>query len=135
MNVPQDKKANVLIRGVAEYRSKIESFENIIMTLGKIENLTLADEIEKPPQSATAVVKKMELFVPLKGLIDLDQEIARLSKRMNELSGHLQNIEKKLANKNFVDRAPENVVKHENKKLKDMTTEFTLVKANLDMLQ
>ena len=135
MNVPQDKKANVLIRGVAEYRSKIESFENIIMTLGKIENLTLADEIEKPPQSATAVVKKMELFVPLKGLIDLDQEIARLSKRMNELSGHLQNIEKKLANKNFVDRAPENVVKHENKKLKDMSTEFTLVKANLDMLQ
>ena len=135
MNVPQDKKANVLIRGVAENRSKIESFENIIMTLGKIENLTLADEIEKPPQSATAVVKKMELFVPLKGLIDLDQEIARLSKRMNELSGHLQNIEKKLANKNFVDRAPENVVKHENKKLKDMTTEFTLVKANLDMLQ
>ena len=135
MNVPQDKKANVLIRGVAEYRSKIESFENIIMTLGKIENLTLADEIEKPPQSATAVVKKMELFVPLKGLIDLDQEIARLSKRMNELSGHLQNIEKKLANKNFVDRAPENVVKNENKKLKDMSTEFTLVKANLDMLQ
>jgi len=135
MNVPQDKKANVLIRGVAEYRSKIESFENIIMTLGKIENLTLADEIEKPPQSATAVVKKMELFVPLKGLIDLDQEIARLSKRKNELSGHLQNIEKKLANKNFVDRAPENVVKHENKKLKDMSTEFTLVKANLDMLQ
>ena len=135
MNVPQDKKANVLIRGVGDYRSKIESFENIIITLGRIENLTLADEIEKPSQSATAVVRKMELFVPLKGLIDLDQEIERLSKRMNELSGHLKNTEKKLANKNFVDRAPENVVKHENQKLKDMTTEFNLVKANLDMLQ
>ena len=95
----------------------------------------MADELEKPPQSATAVVKKMELFVPLKGLIDLDQEIERLSKRINELSGHLKNTEKKLANKNFVDRAPENVVKHENQKLKDMTTEFKLVKANLDMLQ
>ena len=103
--------------------------ENIPMSL------TLADKLEKPPQSATAVVKKMELFVPLKGLIDLDQEIERLSKRINELSGHLKNTEKKLANKNFVDRAPENVVKHENQKLKDMTTEFKLVKANLDMLQ
>ena len=95
----------------------------------------LADEIEKPSQSATAVVQKMELFVPLKGLIDLDQEMERLSKRMNELSGHLENTEKKLANKNFVDRAPDNVVKHENQKLQDMTAEFNLVKANLDMLQ
>lgn len=59
----------------------------------------------------------------------------RLSKRMNELSGHLENTEKKLANKNFVDRAPDNVVKHENQKLQDMTAEFNLVKANLDMLQ
>ena len=135
MNVPQDKKANILIRGVGDNRSKIESFEDILIALGRIESLTLADELEKPAQSATAVVKKMELFVPLKGLIDLDQEIERLSKRINELSGHLKNTEKKLANKNFVDRAPENVVKHENQKLKDMTTEFKLVKANLDMLQ
>jgi valyl-tRNA synthetase len=135
MNVPQDKKANVLIRGVGENRSRIESFKNIIIALGKIEKLTLADQIEKPLQSATAVVQKMELFIPLKGLIDLDQEIERLSKRINELSGHLENTEKKLANKNFIDRAPENVVKHENQKLKDMTTEFNLVKANLDMLQ
>ena len=135
MNVPQDKKANVLIRGVGENRWRIESFKNIIIALGKIEKLTLADQIEKPLQSATAVVQKMELFIPLKGLIDLDQEIERLSKRINELSGHLENTEKKLANKNFIDRAPENVVKHENQKLKDMTTEFNLVKANLDMLQ
>jgi len=135
MNVPQDKKANVLIRGVGENRSKIEAFENIIIALGRIDKLTLADEIEKPSQTATAVVQKMELFVPLKGLIDLDQEMERLSKRMNELSGHLENTEKKLANKNFVDRAPDNVVKHENQKLQDMTAEFNLVKANLDMLQ
>ena len=62
MNVPQDKKANVLVRGVADYRSKIESFQDIMMSLGRIDSLTLADELEKPPQSATAVVKKMELF-------------------------------------------------------------------------
>ena len=59
----------------------------------------------------------------------------RKLQRIKELSGHIKNTEKKLANKNFVDRAPENVVKHENQKLKDMTTEFKLVKANLDMLQ
>ena len=77
----------------------------------------------------------MELFIPLKGLIDLDQEISRLSKRMNELKGHILGTEKKLANKNFVNKAPDNVVSHEKQKLEDMSTEFNLVKENLNLLK
>ena len=116
------------------HQSKIESFDEIIKTLGRIEAITIGQNLEKPEQSATAVVQKMELFVPLKGLIDLDKENDRLSKRLNELEGHLQGIEKKLSNDNFVNRAPENVVEHEKKKMQDMAAEYELVKANLDML-
>nr|MCS5625161.1 class I tRNA ligase family protein [Candidatus Neomarinimicrobiota bacterium] len=134
MNVPPGKKADLVIRNVNGHRSKIESFDEIIKTLGRIEAITMGQNLEKPEQSATAVVQKMELFVPLKGLIDLDKENARLSKRLNELEGHLQGIEKKLSNDNFVNRAPENVVEHEKKKMQDMTAEYELVKANLDML-
>jgi valyl-tRNA synthetase len=97
--------------------------------------MTLGQDLEKPDQSATAVVQKMELFVPLKGLIDLDQENARLSKRLSELEGHLTGIRKKLSNESFVSRAPANVVEYEKKKLEDMTAEFELVKANLEILQ
>ena len=134
MNVPPGKKADLVIRNVNGHRSKIESFDEIIKTLGRIEAITMGQNLEKPEQSATAVVQKMELFVPLKGLIDLDKENARLSKRLIELKGHLQGIEKKLSNDNFVNRAPENVVEHEKKKMQDMTAEYELVKANLDML-
>lgn len=134
MNVPPGKKADLVIRNVNGHRSKIESFDEIIKTLGRIEAITMGQNLEKPEQSATAVVQKMELFVPLKGLIDLDKENARLSKRLNELEGHLQGIEKKLSNDNFVNRAPENVVEHEKKKMQDMTAEYELVKANLEML-
>ena len=135
MNVPPGKKADLVIRNVNGHQSNIESFDDIIKTLGRINKITLGANLEKPDQSATAVVQKMELFVPLKGLIDLDQEIARLSKRLDELKGHLAGVEKKLANENFVNRAPENVVAHEKQNLQDMTAEFDLVKANLDMLQ
>ncbi len=135
MNVPPGKKADLVIRNVNGHQSNIESFDDIIKTLGRINKITLGANLEKPDQSATAVVQKMELFVPLKGLIDLDQEIARLSKRLDELKGHLVGVEKKLANENFVNRAPENVVAHEKQNLQDMTAEFDLVKANLDMLQ
>ena len=135
MNVPQTKKADLVIRNVNGHQAKIESFENIIKTLGQIEHITLGQDLEKPSQSATAVIQKMELFVPLKGLINLDQEIDRHSKRLNELKEHLAGTEKKLANENFVRRAPENVVTHEKQKLKDMTAEFDLVNANLEMLK
>ena len=135
MNVPPGKKADLVIRNVNGHQSNIESFDDIIKTLGRINKITLGANLAKPDQSATAVVQKMELFVPLKGLIDLDQEIARLSKRLDELKGHLSGVEKKLANENFVNRAPENVVAHEKQNLQDMTAEFDLVKANLDMLQ
>ena len=135
MNVPQTKKSDLVIRNVNGHQAKIESFENIIKTLGQIEHITLGQDLEKPSQSATAVIQKMELFVPLKGLINLDQEIDRHSKRLNELKEHLTDTEKKLANENFVRRAPENVVTHEKQKLQDMTAEFDLVKANLDMLK
>jgi len=54
---------------------------------------------------------------------------------LNELKGHLAGVEKKLANEDFVNQAPKNVVAHEKQKLQDMTTEFNLFKANLDMLQ
>ena len=135
MNVPPGKKADLVIRNVNGHQKLIESFDKIIRTLGRIGDITLGKELEKPDQSATAVVQKMELFVPLKGLIDLEQENERLSKRLAELEGHLLGVKKKLANKNFVNRAPDNVVEQEKQKLQDMTAEFELVKANMDMLQ
>ena len=52
-----------------------------------------------------------------------------------EYKGHITGVEKKLANENFVSRAPDNVVAHEKQKLQDMTAEFDLVNANLEMLQ
>jgi len=135
MNVPPGKKADLIIRNVNGNKSNIESFDVIIKTLAKINTISIGEDLIKPDQSATAVVKKMELFVPLKGLINLDQEIIRLSKRLDELKTHLTVVEKKLANQSFIDNAPEKVVKHEKQKLLDMNDEFDLIKTNLDILK
>ena len=69
--------------------------------------------MEKPPQSATAVVEGLELFVPLAGLIDLNKEIERLGKQIQDMEGRLSAVLRKLENKNFVERAPENIINHE----------------------
>jgi len=135
MNVPPGKKADLVIRNVNGNKTLIESFDEIIRTLGKVDDMTLGRDLKKPDQSATAVVQKMELFVPLKGLIDSKQEYARLSKRLSELERHLLGVRDKLENKNFMNSAPANIIENEKKKLQDMTAEFELVKANLEMLQ
>ena len=111
---------------------------------GTFEGLAdLSEEINKFDFKATinyANLRALNLYdrdsiSELKGLIDLDLENSRLSKRLIELEGHLTGIKKKLSNDNFVSRAPANVVDYEKKKLEDMSAEFELVKANLEMLQ
>jgi valyl-tRNA synthetase len=135
MNVPPGKKADLIIRNVNGYRSNIESFDDIIKALAKINQISIGKDIKKPDQSATAVVKKMELFVPLKGLINLDHETVRLTKRLDELTSHLNSVEKKLKNERFIENAPKSVIDHEKQKFKDMNDEFDLIKTNLDILQ
>ena len=52
----------------------------------------------------------VEIFIPLAGLIDLDQEAARLAKELDKVSGELAKVEKKLGNAGFLGKAPEDVV-------------------------
>ena len=135
MNVPHSKQADLIIRNVNGEKLKIESFDRIIKALANISTITIGKDLEKPEQSATAIVKKMELFVPLKGLINLEQEINRLSKRSNDLKTYMLGVENKLANESFINKAPKNVVDNEKKKLNEMNEEFELIKTNLDMLK
>ena len=58
----------------------------------------------------------IEIFVPLAGLIDLDAERQRLQKEIDKLMGLLRGLDGKLANANFVDRAPAEVVERERQR-------------------
>jgi valyl-tRNA synthetase len=57
-----------------------------------------------------------ELFMPLEGVIDLGKERERISVEIQRLSGQLKGIKGKLENRNFLERAPEEVVAREREK-------------------
>ena len=80
-------------------------------------------------------MKNIELFVPLKGLIDLNEEIARLEKQIEDMNGRLNAINRKLDNQNFVDRAPKEVVEHEKNKKADYGMQLTKIEDNLKSLK
>jgi valyl-tRNA synthetase len=56
------------------------------------------------------VVDEATLVLPLEGVIDLDQEQQRLERELKKVLTDLEKIEKKLANPQFVEKAPEAVV-------------------------
>jgi valyl-tRNA synthetase len=73
-------------------------------------------------------------FIPLAGLIDAEAECPRLRKLMAETQGLLDSTNGKLANPNFVDRAPAAVVDKERAKAAEFTATLTRLQAQLDEL-
>jgi valyl-tRNA synthetase len=68
---------------------------------------------KRPRASATAVVNKIEIFIPLEGLIDFTEEEKRIKKEMVKLEKDLALIQKKLSNEDFLTKAPPQVIKKE----------------------
>jgi valyl-tRNA synthetase len=70
----------------------------------------------KPKQALTTVVQGTEIYLPLAGLVDLDKELARLEKEEKTIIGVLERVQKKLANEQFLAKAPPAVVEKEREK-------------------
>ena len=72
---------------------------------------------EKPENAMAGVVSGVEIYLPLKGLIDVEKETARLQKEQEKLQKEIQRLNGKLSNEGFLSKAPEQVVAAEKEKL------------------
>jgi len=79
--------------------------ENYIKILAKTGNLLYSSSSQKPAHSASAVVGDIEIYVLLEGKIDFKKEKIRLENQLKKIIAELGNYDKKLTNKNFVERA------------------------------
>ncbi len=118
MNVPPELKARVIIKELRDtVHDVIVKNERIIMFLARLESMEYSSDAGKPEGSASAVGNGYEVYVPLKGLIDLDLEKNRLAREYEKVKTEIDRSRAKLKNRNFVDRAPESVVQKEKKRL------------------
>ncbi|MDM5249516.1 valine--tRNA ligase [Lysinibacillus sp. G4S2] len=99
------------------------------------ESLTIGEGLEAPGQSMTAVVTGAELFLPLVGLINLDEEIARLEKELEKWAKEVKLVTGKLSNEKFVSKAPEALVNAEREKLADYESKHAVVLKRLEELK
>jgi valyl-tRNA synthetase len=82
------------------------------------DKLEIVEQRESKPQNASAlVVGTVEVYLPLAGMVDLDEERARLGKELERAEADATRRQAKLANENFVSRAPAAVVQTERDQL------------------
>ena len=134
MNIAPSKNVELKIKCSKDQSDLISQNKKLFMALAKIDSYDYGSSMERPPQSATAVVHGMELYIPLDGLVDLDKEKMQLEKRKIKIEGLLIGIDKKLSNKQFINNAPENVVDGERKKGVNLRDELTKINSNLEIL-
>ena len=108
---------SVLLAGASpEMRNRLEGQGPQLVQLARIEELEFGSSDDRGVGATAVLASGVEIFLPLEGLVDLDQERARLQKEIDRLDGQLIGVRKKLANENFVTRAPDEVVQKERDK-------------------
>lgn len=135
MNIAPGKPLPVLLRKGSETdKSNYAAHKHLLHTLAKLESVTWIEDATTPPPSATAFVGDLEIFIPLAGFINKEEETARLQREITKLSKELQQIENKLQNPQFVDKAPAEVVAKEKSKQEDIQNTLTKLGHQLEQL-
>ena len=103
-----------------------------IKDLAGIELLEIGQKIKRPRSSVVTVLPDIEIFVPLEGIIDVQKEAKRLDEKRQELENILRNTEKKLKNKQFLSKAPKEIVTREKENKKQFKESLKKLKDNLE---
>lgn len=120
VNTPLSKPVAIQIKPKDEaYKRIIEENLSYIERFCNPESLEISFDIEPSNTAMTAVITGAEIFLPLEGLIDLSEEIERLTKELDKWDKEVDRVQGKLANERFVSKAPEKVVEEERAKEKD----------------
>ena len=136
LNVPPTKKIDALISiKDSSDKSLFDDLKTMIMSLTNLESLNIEMNLDKPDQSAVSICKSCVVYVPLGDLVNPEEEILKLNKRLQEIDGFIKGIETKLNNKAFTDKAPEKIVNYEKSKLDDFIIEREKIIANIEMLK
>ncbi|WP_238652297.1 valine--tRNA ligase [Paenibacillus piscarius] len=136
VNVPMSKKVELMIKaGSQDTLDIISRNEHYIGRFCNTSSLEAGLAPQAPDKVMSAVVTGAELLLPLSGLIDIDQEIARLEKEVQTLNSEVERVEKKLGNPGFVAKAPAKVIEEERAKQADYSAKRETVLARIAELR
>jgi valyl-tRNA synthetase len=136
LNIPPAKKVELILHaGEERIRNLVEGNRLYIENLARTAALAVLPGGEKPKGSATAIVEAVEVFLPLKGIIDLEEEEKRIQRELKKIGEDLSRTNLKLHNRDFLERAKAEAVAKEKEKVKSLSERDTKLKESLARVQ
>ena len=137
MKVAPGQKVEILILAPDNLqRAVLEDGKADILKLAGGASVELFETLaEKPSQAASAVLEGVEIYLPLKGLMDLDKEVARLEKEISLATLEQQSLAAKLSNPGFTGKAPAQVVAKERERLEGIVARTAALEERLRELK
>ena len=135
MEVPPSRQITALLSAESqEGAAVLEAAREQIQNLARLGELEIGVNIEKPADAAVQPAGQVQVFLPLKGLVDVAEELKRLTKEIAKLDKEVELFSKKLSNPSFVDRAPADIVEKEKAKLAEVIAKKEILVASFDKI-
>lgn len=130
MDIAPSKPLSVLVRNLTSDDSRrLQNNMAFLQNMAKLEAITVLADGDTAPACAAQLLGKMDILIPMAGLIDKEAELARIAKLMEKAQQEHDRVAGKLANEGFVAKAPEAVLAKEREKLAEAVEAMTKLKA------
>jgi valyl-tRNA synthetase len=120
---------DVCVRAVPEDVAVLESQRSFITSVGRVDQLALGAEQDKPAGSVSVADAGMEIFVVVGGLVDLAAERARLEKELAKADKELAGVNKTLSNEGFIAKAAPEVIQKKRDRAEELAQTIEQLKA------
>jgi valyl-tRNA synthetase len=136
MNVAPSKPIELQIKPKnKEILKALDTNRSYLVRFCNPSELLISDEISAPEKSMSTVLTGLEMYLPLEGLLNIEEEVKRLEKEAEKYAKEVERVQKKLSNEGFMKKAPEKVIAEERAKESDYQEKYDNVQARIKELQ
>ena len=133
MNLNPGLNLDLLIRTRHDHEvTTLNNNTQYINSLGRANLIKSGPTVKKPRVSISSVCGEMDIFIPLEGKINFTEEKNRVEKELNKIEKDIIVLVKKLSNKNFIDKAPPEVIEKDCQRKKILSEKQARLKMHLE---
>jgi valyl-tRNA synthetase len=133
MNVPAGSQIPLQLVASSQTKERVARWDDALKRLARLSEISF---IDTPPAGSVQLLVRGEVAaLPLKGVIDLDAERARLQKELGKVADDIKRIDAKLGNKEFVAKAPEEVIDEQRERREEAEERGAKIREALERLK
>ncbi len=125
----------VAIKAIRDKELRVlKNYSTTIVQMAKVSSLQIGKQITRPKESAVANIGRVETYVVLSGLIDIQMERQRIESALGDVEKMIRGLETRLQNQDFLKKAPKEVVDRERSRIEELADRKKRLEANLQTL-